>query len=54
MKKTTFKEKLGYGIASLGDSIGYSFAITIVALYKYPLDKRAYNELLESEKNQSL
>lgn len=30
------------------------FAITIVALYKYPLDKRAYNELLESEKNQSL
>ncbi|MBR1993107.1 MAG: MFS transporter, partial [Firmicutes bacterium] len=26
------------------------FVITIIALYKYPLDKRAYNELLESEK----
>lgn len=28
------------------------FVITLVALYKYPLDKRAYNELLESEKKQ--
>ncbi len=26
------------------------FVITVAALYKYPLDKRAYNELLESEK----
>lgn len=28
------------------------FVITLVALYKYPLDKRAYNELLASEKKE--
>lgn len=28
------------------------FAVAIAALYKYPLNKRAYNELLESEKNE--
>lgn len=33
MEKTTFKEKLGYGIASLGDSIGYSFAGTFLLFF---------------------
>lgn len=33
MHKTTFKEKLGYGIASLGDSIGYSFAGTFLLFF---------------------
>ncbi len=33
MEKTTFKEKLGYGIASLGDSVGYSFAGTFLLFF---------------------
>ena len=33
MEKTTFKDKLGYGIASLGDSIGYSFAGTFLLFF---------------------
>ena len=33
MQKTTFKEKLGYGIASLGDSVGYSFAGTFLLFF---------------------
>ena len=33
MQKTTFTEKLGYGIASLGDSVGYSFAGTFLLFF---------------------
>ena len=33
MKKTTFTEKLGYGIASLGDAISYGFVGTFFLFF---------------------
>lgn len=33
MEKTTFKEKIGYGIASLGDAIGYSLTGTFLLFF---------------------